>query len=198
MSVPKSAQAQNSQCLPVGFINYNNCCTVYINSEINLACLQYRNSPQYCLDFPNDPICKPLQSGGGSQNTGPQNSGGNTGITNTAVSEDKALQACNAIKFKSVLDILIWIKCIIVAAIIPLIFALAFMFFLWGVFKFISANDPKTKQDAQKLVWWGIIGLFVMVSVWGIIRILGDTLGVDSTVVPALQTEYLKVERANR
>lgn len=118
-------------------------------------------------------------------------------ISFTSISYAQDSTQCSAIALKSLLDILIWVKCSIVVALIPLIFALAFLFFLWGVFKFISATDSKTKQESQKVIWWGIIGLFVMVSVWGIIKILGDTLGIESTV-PMLQTNYLDKSNANK
>ncbi len=105
--------------------------------------------------------------------------------------------SCDSIKLKSLFNILIWLKCFIVGAIIPLIFALAFLFFLWGVFKFMMASDPKSKQESQKLIWWGLVGLFVMVSVWGIIQILGNILGIESTV-PMLQTDYLSTQNATQ
>lgn len=100
------------------------------------------------------------------------------------------LKACTAIKFVSLLDIVIWVKCIITSAVIPLIFTLAFVVFLWGIFRFISSSDKTKKEDAKNYIIWGMVGLFVMVSLWGIIKILGDTLGIQS-VVPLLKTEYL-------
>jgi hypothetical protein len=94
------------------------------------------------------------------------------------------------IQFKSALDILIWLKCVIVAAIIPLIFAVAFFFFLWGVFQFMIATTAEKRKEGRQRIWWGLIALFVMVSVWGIIKILSDTVGTGSAV-PFLQTDYL-------
>jgi hypothetical protein len=104
---------------------------------------------------------------------------------------------CSDIKFKSVLNILIWIKCVISAVIIPLIFSLAFLFFLWGIFKFMAASDSTKKEQAKNYIWWGLVGLFVMVSLWGIIRILNSTLGIDSTV-PLLQTSALDPKKATK
>lgn len=116
-------------------------------------------------------------------------------VPTLALAQSRGNGVCDAIKLNSLFNILIWIKCFIVNAIIPLIFALAFLFFLWGIFKFMRASDAKSKQESQKLIWWGLIGLFVMVSVWGIIKILGTTLGIESTV-PMLQTEYLTPQNA--
>lgn len=113
-------------------------------------------------------------------------------------SSSVALSSCSAIQFKSLIDILIWVRCIIGAAIIPLIFGLAFVVFLWGIFRFMAAPaQSKDKEEAKKFILWGIIGLFVMVSIWGIIKIMGKTLGFE-TGVPYLQTKYLDVNNADK
>ncbi len=138
---------------------------------------------------------------GGSFSTLPLNSSqqattlSNTG--GTSQSSSSALAQCSAIRFASLLDIMIWVKCVIVIAVIPLIFTLAFVIFLWGVLRFMYASDSKDKEAAKGFIWWGLVGLFVMVSVWGIIRILGTTLGIDSTV-PLLQTSALDPKKATK
>lgn len=121
--------------------------------------------------------------------------GGNPAVS--PQSSSVALKECSAIKFKSLLDILVWVKCIITAVIIPLIFTLAFLFFLWNVIRFMNASDNTKKEEAKERMWWGIIALFVMVGVWGIIKILSNTLGLEPTV-PLLQTEYLDPAKANK
>jgi hypothetical protein len=108
------------------------------------------------------------------------------------------LAQCSAIRFLSLLDVLIWVKCIIVIGVIPLIFTLAFVFFLWGVLRFVYASDIKQKEESKKLIWYGLLGLFVMVSVWGIIKILGDTVGLDTGAVPLLQTSALDINKATK
>jgi len=36
---------------------------------------------------------------------------------------------------------------------------------------------------------WGIIALAVMVSVWGLVKILGDTFNVNTTVLPKVKQQ---------
>ena len=66
---------------------------------------------------------------------------------------------------------------------IPILIALAVLGFFWGVTQYIlSASDSTKVEEARKLMIWGIIALFVMVSVWGILRVLSNTFldsGVD-------------------
>lgn len=54
--------------------------------------------------------------------------------------------------------------------------ALAVLYFLYGVFVFIrnSASDEGVTTGRNHIIW-GIIGLFIMVSVWGLIGIICTT-----------------------
>lgn len=60
---------------------------------------------------------------------------------------------------------------------VPLIFAAAVLLFLWGVFNlvFLNQNNPEKREEAKKFMMWGIISLFVMVSVWGLVNLLSNT-----------------------
>lgn len=65
-------------------------------------------------------------------------------------------------------------------AVIPILFALAILYFLWGVVQYIrSAGDEKKRSDSLHMMLYGIIGIAVMASVWGLVGIF--TGFVDST-----------------
>ena len=51
--------------------------------------------------------------------------------------------------------------------------ALAVLFFLYGVMEFIAGagNEEKRTQGKRHIIW-GIIGIFIMISVFGIMRLL--------------------------
>jgi len=53
------------------------------------------------------------------------------------------------------------------------------LFFLFGVFNFIREQDPGEAAKKKQIMWNGLIGLFISVAVWGIIRIAGNVIGVD-------------------
>lgn len=62
--------------------------------------------------------------------------------------------------------------------IIPLLGAIAFLIFVWGVVRFIrSAGNEKETKDSKNMLIWGVIGLFVLVSIWGIIAFLSGEFG---------------------
>ncbi len=66
---------------------------------------------------------------------------------------------------------------IINTVIVPLIFALAFVVFIWGVFKFfiLGGSDSEARESGKGLMIWGLIGFFVMVSVWGLVNLFVNT-----------------------
>lgn len=73
---------------------------------------------------------------------------------------------------------------IINGVLVPLVFAIAFVVFIWGVFRFFIAGteDEKAKEKARHLMLYGIIGFFVMVSVWGLVNILLGTFNLNQNV----------------
>ncbi len=53
--------------------------------------------------------------------------------------------------------------------------ALAFLYFLYGVYKFIiELDDPQRKIIGKSHLLYGLIGLFIILSAGGIIKIFGD------------------------
>jgi hypothetical protein len=71
---------------------------------------------------------------------------------------------------------------------IPFIIALTVLVFLWGVFRYVLSRDSDSQKEAQGYMIWGIIALFVMVSVWGLVNILIKSFSLQNTApeVPRL------------
>lgn len=65
---------------------------------------------------------------------------------------------------------------------VPLVFAVAFLVFIWGVFQYfiLGAGDETKRETGKSYMLYGIIGFVVMVSVWGIVNLLSSGLGFDS------------------
>ena len=72
------------------------------------------------------------------------------------------------------------INTFIVNPIIGFVFALAFVFFLWGIVEYFWNPDSESARTKGRLhMIWGIIGMFIMFAVFAIMRIIANTLGVD-------------------
>jgi uncharacterized membrane protein YidH (DUF202 family) len=62
----------------------------------------------------------------------------------------------------------------LVDSLIVIVIALALLAFFWGLAKFIFnvSGDQKSVEEGKRIMLWGIIALFVMISVWGIVRFI--------------------------
>lgn len=56
---------------------------------------------------------------------------------------------------------------------IPVLIALGVLGFMWGIVLYLFG---KNKEEGKTFMLWGIIALFVMTSVWGLVGILRGTL----------------------
>jgi hypothetical protein len=66
----------------------------------------------------------------------------------------------------------------IVQILIPVAFGLGILAFFWGLVKYLFGSDHD-KDQAKKTMLWGVIAIFVMASIWGLVRFIGTTFGVD-------------------
>ena len=75
---------------------------------------------------------------------------------------------------------------------VPVLFAIAFIVFLWGVASayIFSGGDPERVSDGHRLIFWGILGFVVMISLWGLVNIVASTLGLGGYGPPPLPTSY--------
>lgn len=65
----------------------------------------------------------------------------------------------------------------IINPLIYLMMAVAIVVFLWGVVEFISGSDDTTKlSNGRRHMLWGIIGLAIMVSAFGIMNLICNTI----------------------
>jgi uncharacterized membrane protein YidH (DUF202 family) len=82
-------------------------------------------------------------------------------------------------------DVINYVTCLIAKSVVPLIFTLAVVSFIWGVVQYVINNEEEAKKEkAKSFMIWGIIALTVMVSIWGIVSIVGGTFGIDTSVIP--------------
>lgn len=65
-----------------------------------------------------------------------------------------------------------------VIRIFPRLFiAMALAYFLYGVSGYITAGDEKKRKEGRDTIVYGLLGLFVMVSIWGIVDLFVTALG---------------------
>ena len=69
---------------------------------------------------------------------------------------------------------------------VPVLFALSFIVFLYGIAQayIFSHGDSEKVAQGHKLLLWGLIGFVVMVSLWGLVNVVTNTFGLAGTYGP--------------
>ena len=101
---------------------------------------------------------------------------------------DQELNVCAtlAAPFKNLTQILNYFSCLLVKPVMRFLFILATVSFIWGIIQyFLNAENEEKRKKGKQFMLWGIIALFVMVSVWGLVGVLSNTFG-TKTLIPQL------------
>lgn len=73
----------------------------------------------------------------------------------------------------------------IIGTAIPLVATIGFFFFIWGLAKIIfQAGSEKEVENGKSFMIWGIVCVFVMVSVYGILAFLYSDFGFSNIQFP--------------
>jgi len=62
---------------------------------------------------------------------------------------------------------------------ITFLFVLASLLFLYGLTRYYIMGDAKEKETGRQHMVWGLIGMFIMMSVFGIMNLIMNTFGID-------------------
>ncbi|MFW0870880.1 MAG: hypothetical protein ACKKL4_00230 [Patescibacteria group bacterium] len=87
-------------------------------------------------------------------------------------------------RIDNVYSLFILLDYLIVLA-VQIAFALAVVAFFYGLALYIfKSGNHSANAQGIRLMLWGVVALFVMVSIWGIVIILQDSFGVDNRDTP--------------
>lgn len=75
----------------------------------------------------------------------------------------------------------------ILKSILPIIISIAVIYFVYQVMMYTISGDEDKKAAAKDGMIYGIIGLFVMVSIWGLVAILSGTFGFTGSETPSIK-----------
>lgn len=76
----------------------------------------------------------------------------------------------------------------ILNSVVPVLIALGVVYFVWGVITYMVGGDEEAKKKGRDKIIYGIIGLAVIVAIWGLVNILTNTFGVDNNSQITLPT----------
>jgi len=66
--------------------------------------------------------------------------------------------------------------------IVPFIFGLVFLAFLWGAARYflLEGRSDESRAKGRQFVLWGLLGIFALIALWGIVNGLLSTLNLPS------------------
>jgi len=62
---------------------------------------------------------------------------------------------------------------------VPLVFGIALLVFIWGMFRFFiwKGHEEDGQKEGKNLMIYAIVGFVLMVSIWGIVNLISNGLG---------------------
>jgi len=68
----------------------------------------------------------------------------------------------------------------ILSVAVPILITVMVVIFIWTVIQYTMTGDETKKKDAKKGIIRSLIGIFVIISFWGIIRLVNNSVGLDT------------------
>lgn len=90
-------------------------------------------------------------------------------------------------EFKEATDLVNGLIRFMNGTLIPAIFALGFLVFIWGMYKtfILGGSDEEKQSEGRQLMMYTVIGFVVMISLWGIVNLLAKSLNLeDEPITP--------------
>ena len=71
---------------------------------------------------------------------------------------------------------------------IPLIFAIALLVFIYGMFKYfiLGGADPEKQGEGKSLMLYAVVGFVLMVSIFGIVNLIADGFGFSNQPIQSV------------
>ena len=73
-------------------------------------------------------------------------------------------------------------------SIVPVLIALGVVYFVWGVITYVVSSDEEAKKTGRNRIIYGIIGLAVIIGLWGLVNLLRNTFGLNNSQNVTLPT----------
>lgn len=68
----------------------------------------------------------------------------------------------------------------LINTLLPIVVALALLYFFWGLAKFIlNSGDEEEQKKGKSIMIWGVVAFFVMSAVWGIVGFVSRATGLN-------------------
>ena len=144
------------------------------NAPINASALQVNTSAKTAGQNANSTINQDIYSKKAFTTV-------NTDIYTAAQTANSSLKpgASCSNKIKTFGDIFTFAACVINSFLLTIAVTFAVIYFIWGVVRYVlSADSVEERKKSRQVIIWGVISIFVIVSVWGIVAAFRTILGI--------------------
>ncbi len=87
----------------------------------------------------------------------------------------------------------------IINLLIPFLVGLGVFLIIYGVFTYIAhAEDEERRKEGRTFILWGILFVFIMISVWGILSILVNSFGTSNNSSALIQNAFFNGKAPNQ
>ena len=70
--------------------------------------------------------------------------------------------------------------------VLPILVSLGVIYFIWGVVQYVINDEEEAKTKGRDRIIYGLIGLAVIIGMWGLVNILLQTFGLQNSTAPSL------------
>lgn len=118
----------------------------------------------------NNGVCQAPTSSSGGNSGGSSGTGLGSGTTGTGVTSGVTSAGPNVQALTPYRDAILFL---INGIFVPVLLAVAFIIFLFGVYRYfiLGAENEESRAKGRQLVLWGVIGFAVIVSFWGLVAL---------------------------
>jgi len=85
-------------------------------------------------------------------------------------------------------DILLRVQNLL-GSVIPVFIALGVVYFVWGVVQYVVGDSEEAKKKGKDGIIFGIIGMAVIISLWGLVVVLLNTFGLNENNLAPTNTQ---------
>lgn len=95
---------------------------------------------------------------------------------------------CKDLTINNLTDFINYFTCTLMNAVVPLLVGLAVVAFVYGIIKyFLNPESEEKRKEGKSYMFWGLVTLFVMVSIWALVGIFASSLTPDKPLlIPSL------------
>jgi len=76
---------------------------------------------------------------------------------------------------------------VIINPTIFLLFGVALLTFVWGIFKYVRNAESGDKGENKDAILWGLVGMFIMIGVYGIWNVVLKTFDINNAPLESIK-----------